>query len=660
PPPPPSSSSVASLAETPSASPSWSSAGASSSASHSGLARPNQSSVSRRVGGGVVCGLIGKFECTQPSDSGADVKVTVNGGHRGDSARLIAGTSPAVPGIGGDVLCRGCADKTSAMGGSARSSVEGSSAGGAGHAGGVVTVSKERDELANVGRGPGQRQRKTVVYSRLCLDGAMLEALCPSEGEEGAAATTVTDHHPGPPPEVIRFPCVERLIALYASIIREKEAEMQRFMSSIVRDGDKRRLDKGVSSLSSLGTVRSEKQVGDIRTATAQPASPVTLGTPPYTERPLESHREPSVTLPTNEVVRGAGARSKESPSPASDEGWRSTQPSPYGSSDEEERPRHGSNAEGGNEEEEEHPENMKHRDKVTRSASSDSALGLDEELSPQEQQQMMATVGKVRRLTLGVSDIPLRAALLPVPEPSLLPTTTDHSLAAQTGGTADHCPCPTVVRSKMILEAQLIELPVLPVDSGPSTEQLGCPSSSASRRESAQSYISDTGEGVRYVRTPSVVVSDYSDDTICGITLEEIEYFRRHRLRRRSADCESDLSAASSCSNLNYCGSSISALEGCEYQSGLRTPERKVSDCSTCSTVSCDEDEGYSVVRAKLANLCPPMTAAGVVVSGSGTSVPSVSAAQEAPAREPDVSRICSKQSKVSPAPESSVQRPA
>ncbi|XP_058056091.1 uncharacterized protein LOC131207493 [Anopheles bellator] len=665
-----SSSSVASPAETPTAPRSWSGAGTPDGAARgrSGLARPNQSTASSRAepsGGGVVCGLIGKFECTQPSD-GADVKVTVNGGRR----LIASGTSP---GIGGDVP-RGCADKTpAAMGGSARSSVAGSSGGGAGvgadRAGGVVTVSNEGKELANVAGFAGQRQRKTVVYSRLCLDGAMLEALCPSEEAEEADRG-----HPGPP-EVIRFPCVERLIALYASIIREKEAEMQRFMSSIVRDGDKRRLDKGVSSSPSpsplSSSARSEKQVGDIRTATARQPAPVTLGTPPYTVRPLESHREVdgqlaarSVTLPPGEEL---GARSKESPSPASDEGWRSTQPSPYGSSDEEERPRPGETSDtGGGCDEEEHPESMKHRDKVTRSASSDSALGLDEELSQQEQQQMMATVGKVRRLTLGVSDIPLRAALLPVPEPSLLPTTTD-SLVTQTGGTtADHSSCPTVVRSKMILEAQLIELPVLPVDSGSTDQQqqqqqqLGCPpSTSASRRESAQSYISDTGEGVRYVRTPSVVVSDYSDDTICGITLEEIEYFRRHRLRRRSADCESDLSAASSCSNLNYCGSSISALEGCEYQSGLRTPERKVSDCSTCSTVSCDEDEGYSVVRAKLANLCPPTTT--TTTTSQGTKVPSVAAPEAAPTdREPDV-RICSKQSKVSPAPEScSVQRPA
>lgn len=246
----------------------------------------------------------------------------------------------------------------------------------------------------------------------------------------------------------------------------------------------------------------------------------------------------------------------------------------------------------------------MKNRDKVTRSSSSDSALGLDDDLSQQEQQQIIGRVGKTRRLTLGVCDIPLRSALLPVPEPTLLPTSNSSTIGT------DHCP--TVVRSKMILEAQLIELPLgsnPPLTDSGSTEALGCLSNSISRRESAQSYVSDSGvDGVRYVRTPSVVVSDYSDDTMCGITLEEIEYLRRHRLRRPSTDCDSDISAASSCSNLNYCGSSISALEGCDYQCGLRTPERKVSDCSTCSTLSQDEEDLALRQRLQDLGLRPPI----------------------------------------------------
>lgn len=302
----------------------------------------------------------------------------------------------------------------------------------------------------------------------------------------------------------------------------------------------------------------------------------------------VQSSTEGSTAL-VEQLDASSSVRNRHSRSPASDDGWSATQQSPYCSSDEESPAglQH----------------KMKNRDKVTRSSSSDSALGLDEDIGQQEQQQIINTVGKTRRLTLGVLDIPLRSALLPVAEPALLPTSDNLT------NTGDHCP--TVVRSKMILEAQLIELPLAfassLADSG-STEALGCPSNSISRRESAQSYVSDSGvDGVRYVRTPSVVVSDYSDDTMCGITLEEIEYLRRHRLRRASTDNDSDISAASSCSNLNYCGSSISALDGCEYQCGLRTPERKVSDCSTCSTLSCEEDDAVLKHRLQDLGLRPP-----------------------------------------------------
>uniref|UniRef100_A0A182VYC0 Uncharacterized protein n=1 Tax=Anopheles minimus TaxID=112268 RepID=A0A182VYC0_9DIPT len=587
------------------------------------ISRPQPVAVTSRTGT-VVCGLIGKFECTG-SDS-ADVKVTANSCRVSDSALIsnrgcpiTRGSSPpsgageAAVAVGFREIVTGnrneCSDKTATTMG------VGGTGGRLGKCSGEM-VNAEMDACVHRTR---ERQRKTVVYSRLCLDDALLEdvgLLQESDtrksngpvghGESGTGAGREAGWSTGQA-EVIRFPCVERLIELYANIIRQKEAEVQRFMSSIVRNGDKRRLDKGVSSsadgrrrrATEDGTHGDKLRQGDIRKELSLPAS-VSLESLSRTKTVqatdlVDDRMRTSSTQSIDEVVRAS--RTKESSSPAqSDEGWRSsTQPSPYGSSDEEERPVPV--------EEEPHAETMKNRDKVTRSSSSDSALGLDDDLSQQEQQQMIATVGKVRRLTLGVSDIPLRSALLPVPEPSTLPSvmavTTEH--------------CPTVVRSKMILEAQLIELPLADGGTGGASDQsgqqqLGCPpSNSVSRRESAQSYISDTGEGVRYVRTPSVVVSDYSDDTMCGITLEEIEYFRRHRLRRGSADCESDISAASSCSNLNYCGSSISALDGCEYQCGLRTPERKVSDCSTCSTVSCDEDEGYSVVRSKLASLRLP-----------------------------------------------------
>ncbi|XP_035783133.1 uncharacterized protein LOC118461659 [Anopheles albimanus] len=691
--------------------------------------------------GGLVCGLIGKFECThQPTTitSHADVKVTVNSGRDSDNddARLITtngtrlssrfastdreerGGSGGVSGVGGaptaarcirgaarstegEDVCYECSDKMATMeeGGASASStgvVGGPSVACAAASTGTGLLMPSTEccrSSSSTGLKDGhrtvplivpslrrfaKRQRKTVVYSRLCLDGTgcMFDHRSPAPSPDAGSGridgrwrseecTGVSHRAPGQA-EVIRFPCVERLIELYANIIREKEAEMQRFMSSIVREGDKSRLDKRLSSSTSAlpplssSSPLSSTVLRDVDVRTTAPESPASVSSEPSSYAASSSIDLSQAFTPTatgtdsGSGTRPVQQREDKPDSPASDEGWRSIQPSPYGSSDEEpDRPRVECSVgvvvqQQQQQQNEEDEDNMKHREKVTRSASSDSALGLDEDLSQQEQQSMMANVGKARRLTLGVSDIPLRSALLPVPEPSMLPTTTTDSLASLSG-TSDHLP--TVVRSKMILEAQLIELPVdtdqQPHQHQPQHQQLGCPpSTSASRRESAQS---DTGEGVRYVRTPSVVVSDYSDDTIsAGITLEEIEYFRRHRLRRGSADCESDISAASSCSNLNYCGSSISALDGCEYQCGLRTPERKVSDCSTCSTVSCDEDEGYSVVRAKLANLSPSVaTSSTSPAKGSGATVtPETGPVAQPP--ETDV-RICSKQQKVS-----------
>ncbi|XP_055695544.1 uncharacterized protein LOC129797211 [Lutzomyia longipalpis] len=250
--------------------------------------------------------------------------------------------------------------------------------------------------------------------------------------------------------------------------------------------------------------------------------------------------------------------------SPFSDEGC-STHQSPYSSDDDEVKGR------------------GKRRDKVVRSSSSDSALGLEDEHEP--------PVSTVRRMTLTVTDIPLRPALLPLAEPAFLNCCENPTVAVSTDAPVHNVP------SKMILEAQVIEIPTTGGDDATSE-------TSISRRESAQSFLSDAEEGhtVRYVRTPSVVVSDYSDDIMCGITLEEIEYFRRQQRRRSSGDgadgdAYSDVSAASSCSNLNYCGSHISTLDGCEYSynsGGLMMPERKISDCSTCSTVSGDEEDTF------------------------------------------------------------------
>jgi hypothetical protein len=103
-------------------------------------------------------------------------------------------------------------------------------------------------------------------------------------------------------------------------------------------------------------------------------------------------------------------------------------------------------------------------------------------------------------------------------------------------------------------------------------------------RRESAQSFQTDDDESsansqYRYWRTPSVVVSDFSDDVpyFTSVGLEELE-----RLQDvSSSECASGMSSVS-------VSGVVSALDT-EY--ALRTPERKASDCSTCSTLSGDED---------------------------------------------------------------------
>lgn len=278
--------------------------------------------------------------------------------------------------------------------------------------------------------------------------------------------------------------------------------------------------------------------------------------------------------------------------SPMSDEGLANA--SPYCSS--------------GEEAEEEPRISEKVHEKVERSSSSDSALGLDEEilagiadLAPRNQQ---------RRMTLTVTDIPLRPALLPVAEPTTLPDSPLLPNAAASG--ADFNPSnvqsPVVVPSKMILEARIVEIPTSPTSPATTAHIPQVENRTAnSRRESC---VSDTDEipNVRFVRTPSVVVSDYSDDVVCGITLEELEFFRKQRklslgtaldsAHSSSAnDYLSDMSAASSCSNLNsFCGSSISLLDEhygttTATSSICTTPERKMSNCSTCSTGQDDDN---------------------------------------------------------------------
>lgn len=246
--------------------------------------------------------------------------------------------------------------------------------------------------------------------------------------------------------------------------------------------------------------------------------------------------------------------------------------------------------------------------EKVERSSSSDSALGLDEELTLGAT-DTPSPVNSQRRMTLTVTDIPLRPALLPVAEPTSLPESPT-ALCQQQSEWYSNNP-PVVIPSKMILEARIVEIPPPPpvTDAGVkfSSFNLG----RMSRRESSQSYVSDIAGNddsahIRYVRTPSVVVSDYSDDVVCGITLEELEFFRSQRksslgasveyssntLGESTDDYPSDLSAASSCSNL--CGSTISILDD-HYMSLPGTPDRKDSDCSVCSALSADDEESFS-----------------------------------------------------------------
>ncbi|CAD7087721.1 unnamed protein product [Hermetia illucens] len=331
------------------------------------------------------------------------------------------------------------------------------------------------------------------------------------------------------------FPCVEKLVKMYTKLLQDKKSETK---SSDVTGDDKSK------AILSGGEVSEDCDM-----------------------KSMEGLRIKDVRI--TDMSRG---------SPISDEGC-ALASSPYSSDIEE------------NENDPSVVEQTEGKEKVLRSSSSDSALDLDDE-PPMEPPPNMNTG---RRMTLTVTDIPLRAALLPVPEPHSLPDSTVPIEPAPATPAIQ-----TAVPSKVILEERLVEIP-----------EDKFPSASNSRRESALTSLSDFDPiecgAVRFVRTPSVVVSDYSDDILCGVTLEEIEYFRAHRMRRRSSadtnhtekdDAASDVSAASSCSNLDYCGSTISGLDGTEYYvNGERMSiDRKVSDCSTCSTMSGDDDEdrGY------------------------------------------------------------------
>ncbi|XP_056644856.1 uncharacterized protein LOC130450481 isoform X1 [Diorhabda sublineata] len=140
-------------------------------------------------------------------------------------------------------------------------------------------------------------------------------------------------------------------------------------------------------------------------------------------------------------------------------------------------------------------------------------------------------------------------------------------------------------VPSKTLIEAQYVPLPLnrkFSVDIASEHTSNTYDTFDESRRHSCFSE-GENQPPYRYWRTPSVVVSDYSDD-IMGLTLEDIEYIRS----RRNNSISPDSSLQSSCSNLNYCGSTLSGLDG-DYV--ICEPYRKSSNCSTCSTVSDDEE---------------------------------------------------------------------
>lgn len=424
-----------------------------------------------------------------------------------------------------------------------------------------------------------QRKRKTVVYAR-DFGPTPIEQVV-EEAAEGSCVDSVSVNS--------STSSVNRLVKMYNSTMTSKGG-------SIDDDGD-RREGGGGGTTNANADVVSTSEFCTNSGARAQMATDLTEPSTQVVDCECCSS-ELVNTMRTKQCDRSG--RLLSSHSPVSDEGCASNV-SPYSTSSEDEDSAKPKDLRG---------MTLKPREKVERSSSSDSALGLDEDIL--NANEVPAAVA-IRRMTLTVTDIPLRSALLPVAEPTSLPdspTMPASPLPAEWN--AGQIP-PITVPSKMLLEARIVELPPPP----PLPTNINYQNSyyrrfstntdlSLSRRESLFSDLSSTaGDETtatrsRYVRTPSVVVSDYSDDIMCGITLEELEFFRRQRKGSiqeygQEGGDDSDLSAASSCSNLNYCGSTISALDACEIidsLSGLQTPERKSSSCSTCSNVSGPGDD--------------------------------------------------------------------
>lgn len=157
-----------------------------------------------------------------------------------------------------------------------------------------------------------------------------------------------------------------------------------------------------------------------------------------------------------------------------------------------------------------------------------------------------------------------------------------------------------TNVPTRMLLEEQFIEYPYNN-NFGESDYMGDFDSKFDSRRQSLATEDGEDGghPRCRYWRTPSVVVSDYSDD-VQGMTLDDIDFIQSQQNRKEYGFSSSECSLNSSCSNLNYCGSNISVLDA-EYS--LRMPSsRKGSECSSCSTLSGDEecDSNLPVIKTR------------------------------------------------------------
>lgn len=198
----------------------------------------------------------------------------------------------------------------------------------------------------------------------------------------------------------------------------------------------------------------------------------------------------------------------------------------------------------------------------VRRSGSSDSAVGLTQ--SDEESSNVNVEVADINSRWIDVAE--------------KIGSSTSYSPYSPRGS-IDHINVPT----KTLIEAQYFSLPANRKFSDCPSD-VECGEKNESRRQSCFTDDGDEQSRYRFWRTPSVVVSDYSDDVV-GLTLDDIEYFRNQRKENSSPDS----SLHSSCSNLNYCGSTISSLDS-EYI--LRKPFRKGSECSSCSTFSGDEGD--------------------------------------------------------------------